>query len=543
MKRFLFILAMLTMLLIPLTCAPEANAASFSGGSGTETDPYRISTAADLWEMAKKINNKKTMDDYSEACYRLTADIDLGGKKRWEPIGYHNYEDFYSFDGIFDGDGHTISGIRVQYKDPWFGQKHHVFGLFGQMEGTVKNLTIDGSSFSAEGQSIEIGAIAGMVWNGTVTNCHTTDSVTVSGSYKAGGICGNVGSDSMLSDCTNAADVSATALTGGAGGIASFVSSPVLRCSNSGDISAAEGEAAGIAVTASGGLTDCGNSGSITANRDAAGIVCNFNDGALNHSMNDENVKLLRCTNSGEVASATSPAGGIAAGCRTGSVVDCVNSGTVKSPRETGGIFAYFQNSSFGAPCKVFTVSGCENSGMVFSLENYAAGGICGMIYGNSATRLVFENCTNSGSVEAVGQKDVLVSGAEAGGVIGEGSAWTLEVRECRNSGAVRGYASAGGVIGSISPVRDTEDTLLLVAECENSGDIFTVYSGGLTQETYAGGIVGYCAVDMEDGELLPIFDDVQIEKCRHTGTLGGDRETEILCTDDLCASWQSKLW
>ena len=184
--------------------------------------------------------------------------------------------------------------------------------------------------------------------------------------------------------------------------------------------------------------------------------------------MNDASVMLLRCTNAGSISSEKDTAGGIAVSCRTGSIADCRNAGSVTSPKETGGILAYFQPGVFGTPCEIFTVSGCENSGAVSSTGNYAAGGICGMIYGEE-TRLVFENCFNSGS-------------------------------------------------------------------------IYTVFPGGLTQEIYAGGIVGCCPIELPDENLLPLFDDLRIENCESTGKLDGDREPDILCTDDLCGSWQSRL-
>ena len=140
------------------------------------------------------------------------------------------------------------------------------------------------------------------------------------------------------------------------------------------------------------------------------------------------------------------------------------------------------------------------------------------------------------------GLTDVLVSSAKAGGIIGTGSVSALEVRSCRNSGSVRGYAVSGGILGEASPVQGAEAASLLVQSCTNSGSIYTVFPGGLTQEIYAGGIVGCCPIALPDENLLPLFDDLRIENCENTGKLDGDREPDILCTDDLCGSWQSRL-
>lgn len=541
MKNTIAILLTLALLLALSACGDSGKA--FSGGSGTEADPYLISTADDLWEMAEKMNRKETVEEYTGAHYHLTADIDLGGKKEWTPIGYLCLNtEYYRFEGTFDGGGHTIRGIQIKYSDPLARQKRSLFGLFGQLEGTVKDLTIDNSSISASGDSsVHVGAIAGYVNDGHIVNCHTTGSVSVSGNYMIGGICGNINGNSELSGCTNAASVTATGTVGDAGGIAGRSGCQVVNCGNTGTVVSQEGQAAGITVSASNGLTDCKNSGDVTADDYAAGIVCNFSDGALNHDGNDNSVSILRCSNSGNVASVKDAAGGIAVSARAGSIADCVNSGSVTSPKETGGIFTYFQHGVFGAAAELFTVSGCSNSGTVTSTENYSSGGICGMIYGDG-TRLVFENCSNTGSVQATGQKNIMVSTAEAGGIIGAGSISALEVRNCSNSGDVSGFAASGGIIGSASPVKDAENTTLLVADCENTGKIFTLNPGGLVKETYAGGIVGKCAVEAMDEEVLPAFDHLQIENCENTGILDGDREGDVLCTDDLCASYRSRL-
>ena len=288
-------------------------------------------------------------------------------------------------------------------------------------------------------------------------------------------------------------------------------------------------------------VTDCENSGEITAEEDAAGIVCIFSDGTLNPGMNDGAITLLRCTNSGKVTSTTKIAGGIAAGCRTGRIADCVNAGPVTAAQEAGGIFAFFQQSAFGEACEVFTISGCENSGRVLSLENAAAGGICGMIY-EGETRLVFENCVNSGDVEAGGRENVALSGAEAGGILGEGCVASLEVRGCRNSGAVQGNAVSGGILGRITAARDVEAPLLYLQDCENSGAVCAMDPGGLNQEIYAGGIIGSCREETEDPELFPAFSEVRMEGCKNTGKLGGEHQRAGLVTDDLCASRHSRL-
>ena len=124
--------------------------------------------------------------------YVLGNDIDLapylapGGKgydegKGWMPIGiYHDVTDGTAFNetfkGTFDGNGHVISGYRVNRKDV-YGFNSGLFGYIYNL-GTVKNLglisTVDNTTASFAG------AIAGFN-EGKIINCWT--NVNVSNNY------------------------------------------------------------------------------------------------------------------------------------------------------------------------------------------------------------------------------------------------------------------------------------------------------------------------------------------------------------------------
>ena len=105
-------------------------------GDGTEDDPYKIATAADLLEFADKVNNKNQTSAWAE----LTADIDLSSvcskeKGNWTPIGNSSNE----YTGTFNGQNFKISGLYINSDD-------NDQGLFGRVNGgTVKNLTVSGS--------------------------------------------------------------------------------------------------------------------------------------------------------------------------------------------------------------------------------------------------------------------------------------------------------------------------------------------------------------------------------------------------------------
>lgn len=526
MKRIWIWLVIVLML---CGCAKDRGAedtTAFSGGSGTSEDPYRISSPEDLREWNSLLQEAQGMD-YASANYVLSCDIDLNGAK-WEPIA--------QFSGVLDGAGFAIRGLEIRYQDPILGEKDTAVGLFGTLEGTVRNLTIGESSVSAKGESVYTGAFAGKVYGGTLENCQTEATVKVSGGYQTGGLCGTVNKTGSIIGCTNAAGVNASGTVGGAGGIAGSADCVLEKCANTGTVTA-KADAAGIAVTANNSVLQCTNTGTVTAGGYAAGIVCRFSDGALNASMQDDSVRIRECTNTGDITSTGDPAGGIAVCARTGSIESCSNSGTVTAPMEVGGILAYFQQSVFGDACKSFTLTGCSNSGTVRSGENYAAGGICGILYANQ-TEITIADCTNSAAVDASGQKDILISGAEAGGILGEATVSRLEIRNCVNSGPVTGFGSAGGVAGYVSSDTETvEDPELIIARCVNFGSVYVIDAGGLRQEIYAGGILGSYRQAVKEELLVSVFIRLEITGCSNTGILDGDRETGKFNSGDLCGS------
>lgn len=110
-------------------------ATSFSGGSGTESDPYLISNGGELAYLAQKVNeSNSTSNPYRGAWYRLTADIDLGNQE-WTPIGWNASAPYY-FCGTFIGGGHTISHLKIS------GNVNYA-GLFGSLaNASICNLTL-----------------------------------------------------------------------------------------------------------------------------------------------------------------------------------------------------------------------------------------------------------------------------------------------------------------------------------------------------------------------------------------------------------------
>ena len=141
---------------------------------------YHIYTAEGLEWFRNKVNSATTADE-TKIDAVLESDIDLKGEA-WTPIGIgkgeHGRELPYT--GTFDGNGHTISGLNVDYP----GKNG---GLFCYVKNaTIKNLTVAGSVTHSSGNGVDYGGIVGCADSSTIENC--TNWCTVTGSYYAGGI-------------------------------------------------------------------------------------------------------------------------------------------------------------------------------------------------------------------------------------------------------------------------------------------------------------------------------------------------------------------
>lgn len=229
-------------------------------GSGTASDPYLIEDAADLEAFRDKVNGGD-----KGLCAKLTADITLTGD--WNPISSNATYTTDAYAGTFDGDGHTISGLKIS--NVAVNQ-----GLFAFINGaTIQNLKVNGTISC--GTKNYIGGIVGKMQSGTISKCSFSGSVT--GGY-AGGIVGALNSASVtIQNCSNTADVTGTF----AGGILGYwrTSATIENCYNTGKIVGTT-KAAGIAGQLNNGaITNCYNIGEISGNSDMGGIYafCNKN--------------------------------------------------------------------------------------------------------------------------------------------------------------------------------------------------------------------------------------------------------------------------
>ena len=193
-------------------------ATKYAGGTGTKNDPWLISNDLELAKLAHDVTNGNTKIMFAGKYFKLTQDIDLSQGK-WMPIGTWKCDksknDRY-FAGKFDGDGHTISNMQIE----WVNEKgfEASWGLFGRLYGTspssedtyasVTNLIIDNAHILKKkgtapvGKSvIKIGTVAGdmtqyaEISNIIIRNSEITDNeetYSAPNSFRVGGVIGYI---------------------------------------------------------------------------------------------------------------------------------------------------------------------------------------------------------------------------------------------------------------------------------------------------------------------------------------------------------------
>lgn len=338
--------------------ALAASAANESAWNGTTVEPgkdasgvYQIGTAEELAWLAAEINNSSNNSQSYSAV--LTADIDLGYRP-WTPIGcYVDWQNNHPYRGVFDGQGHTVSGLYVTALSNGYA------GLFGYTSGstTIKNLTVEGE-IRLEDVSTTAKHIGGIVGeaNAKLERCVSRVRISAAGfgtrdTCAVGGIAGKL--SGAMTDCRFEGNIDITCKRGGA-----YIS----------------GGVGGLAGNAAGGaLTRCVNTGAVTVDKGTGvgGIA----------GITSREVTFTQCANTGHISNDTTAVlssgekpkggtGGILGVGKSGnvSISLCYNTGTVSGTTIVGGILGgeagdYGTSISNGNPS--LTVENCYNAGLL----------------------------------------------------------------------------------------------------------------------------------------------------------------------------------
>ena len=222
----------------------EADISWYENSKDTKT--YAFKNAKELVGLSLLVNGELGKYE-SFAGWELSLEQNIALTNiQWAPIGVSN-----SFDGTFNGNNHTITGLNVDAAKGYAG-------LFGWLKGTVQNLQVQGSA-KASGSVSYIGGVVGYNDGGTVKNCLNAVSVNAEGTRaSAGGVVGNSTSVGVVNLCWNEGSVTGGSTTGG---IVGKAAGSVTNCANFGTVTSS-GTAGGIA--GSGTVANSYNLGSVT---------------------------------------------------------------------------------------------------------------------------------------------------------------------------------------------------------------------------------------------------------------------------------------
>lgn len=546
---------------------------SFSG-NGTRNNPYQINTPQDLALLAQQVRSGVS---YSEKHFRINHDICLNATssyenwkdspplRTWTPIGGYaaisidsvsafeeaveqynglyirreqNYQPatayspsavYYrltTFDGILDGQGHSIIGLYLSGDEPQVG----LFGALGN--ATVQNLNL--SYTYAEG-SKQVGILAGSI---IASKTAEINGIHVNGKLSAtstgGGLVGSIQSTGIgkvnLTDCSFTGSIDGDTDMGGIIGKTDGISGSInlTDCMVNGKITA-DLRAGGIIGNLAGAvhqLTACKNNASLQGSEETGGIV-GFIDPSVSACVLDN------CLNGGTIFS-VNMAGGIVGSIQTSSgtnsldILNCRNIGEVHASVSIGGIVGQallsgtevvmrIQSSKNSALLSGFCAIGgiigtAQIGGGIFSIiecENYGdltasgdgVGGIAGTILNRAQVTL------SRNSVRASIQTASSFAGGIAGTLYGE--AGTLLVEQSVAAGSVQAISAVGGCVGEI--MTKTAGSSVQVINC--------LAVNLLSASQSLGGIAGHLYAEQGNASILTsVFDGKIVLGSKVTG-------------------------
>ncbi len=402
-----------------------ANASNSQVAANAIYSEYDLAYFRDLVNGGQFALNAKLMNDINLV---KVCSVDKGS---WIPIGVYNLTEVLDsseiikyYDGIFDGEGHTIENL---YIDNVSLRRQGLFSV-AKEKSIIKNIEVLGSIKALNGGGI-CGQTLGNIWNcknkanltmqgasagivsvnrGNISNCDNTGNIiggeftggivglnegniencmsnaTIQGKYKVGGITGK--NSLKVTDCCNLGEVIATeatiqngttdivfALVGGITGV-NAEAGTVTRSINQGRITANYRFVGGIVGSNRGLVSYCCNKGNVSSPKRGVGGIVGYNVKYVTHVYN-----IATKIEAGQEGNGNSNVGGIVGGqgdLDEASVRYSYNKATIKGKRNVGGIIGMVDKG---------TVSNTYNMGTLDTTETVGIGNIVGQIYDTSA--------------------------------------------------------------------------------------------------------------------------------------------------------------
>jgi len=343
-------------LIVCLMLQSSALSVEFVGGTGEPNDPYQIATAEQLIAIGSDHN-------LLDKSFVLVADIDLdpnlpGGRVFEDAliaqddsnsVGGHGG---HSFDGVFDGRGHTIANMHIE------GKYGYDAALFGILSGLVKDLRLTDVVVSGS----PCGAIAGLNSDGMILRCSVTGQV--SGVENVGGLVGS-NWDASLVDCvaqvqvTGEDNVGGMVGSGGPGGT-------LMRCKVQAEVNGRRSVGGLVGRGHNGQIFECCATGTVIGSNDVGGLI------------GSSGIMIWRSSANCEVI-AEQTAGGLAGSAHWSFgllIADCYAQGSVTGST-VGGLVGESRHSQ-----AINCYAACE----IIPLETEGRGPFIGGLFGDTMT-------------------------------------------------------------------------------------------------------------------------------------------------------------
>ena len=325
-KVIAVIVILVLVIIVAFVFVPSLISGSATAPLGSVENPYIIKNGEDL---------KNIICGDDTVHYALANDIDLSRYSNWNPIFVREtfllWNDFYYFEGVLDGRGHKITGLKCT--DDSYA------GLFWENHGTIKNLVVENAYITAD-DAYSAGVLVASNF-GTISNCQVSGTVTGSAS-SMGGLVGSNGKNCLISGSSFSGTVSGKA--NNMGGIAGGNSGEIVDTSFKGTVNSDGGSefnfaAGGIAGTVYGTVKDSFASGQISGVGHVGGIAGTIDGGKVINCKSSGSVDADLVTRSGSQKYAM--AGGIAGLVKgysgsTGTVQGCTSSASVSAEKISG---------------------------------------------------------------------------------------------------------------------------------------------------------------------------------------------------------------
>lgn len=392
-------------------------------GSGTESDPYKLSTTRNL--LAMKAALVKGQMTY----FKLMNDIDMSSIENWDPL---NPDEPYDLGIVFDGGGHSLKNLKSKEK--------HYSSFFGVLYGKCYNVKfVDAEIVSASNSGA--GIIGGYIGTGgkpaIVSEVEASGIITCNGKGQSVGGLGGNAREATIENCTvnvtvsnPMGDGSNRTATGGVVGKTIDSAVKIKNCIVRGVVEITKG----INNTYTGGIvgwqsaagaeiTGCEVYATVkSAGERVGGIVGHYQGGTLSG-----------CKFYGEVNAASRLAGGIAGITSSASIIEnCLSSGKIVCKNIVGGIVGMNENT--------LTIRCCESSSTIEINVNGVdgVGGVLGLA--SNGKTVIVEDCIFSGNMN-------VPTGQRVGGIVGDLGTGS-SVKRCYVSGNITGWAGVGGIVG-----------------------------------------------------------------------------------------------